>query len=79
MALLRCWDTSTASSNDGGKGLPSLGEGGSSDWACTQFLGLSVQPQAGRPTPPDEDFAGKYPQHPILLAFTLTKGCLDLL
>ena len=34
------------SSNDCGKGLSRLGEDGSSDWACTQLLGLRIRLRA---------------------------------
>ena len=36
----------SVSSNDGGKGLPRLGEDGSFDWACTQLLGPRVHSRA---------------------------------
>ena len=33
-------------SDDGGKELPGFGEDGSSDWACTQLLGLRIRLRA---------------------------------
>ena len=71
----------SVSSNDGGKGLPRLGEDGSFDWACTQLLGPRVHSRAAEgplhlmKTSPK----GIRTNPNSFLHSLLAKGCLDLL
>ena len=71
----------SVSSNDGGKGLPRLGEDGSFDWACTQLLGPRVHSRAAEgPLHLMKTSSEGIRTNPnSFLHSLLAKGCLDLL